>query len=143
MDEENVAGIHGHPDRQQDEDGYVAMHLPPTTGTSQPAGVGKCSYKSNAGRRCQKKTATVSAQCAMHTCQAAGCSNPKSSRAQGCHQHRQLNAGLVESDSYATLRGDQQVYDKTAPQYDTVAFAHADYAALGLHAAYDSVDTEA
>ena len=30
-----------------------------------------------------------------------------------------------------------------APQYDTVGFAHADYAALGLHAAYDSVDTEA
>ena len=34
----NVAGIPGHPDRQQDEDGYVAMHLPQTTGTSQPAG---------------------------------------------------------------------------------------------------------
>jgi hypothetical protein len=30
-----------------------------------------------------------------------------------------------------------------APQYDTVGFAHADYATLGLHAAYDSVDTEA
>ena len=76
----------------------------------------------------------------MHTCQAAGCSNPKSSRAHGCHQHRQLNAGLVDSNSYATLRGDQKVYDQTAPQYDTVGFAHA---ALGLHAAYDSVDTEA
>ena len=27
----NVAAIPGHPDRQQDENGYVAMHTPPTT----------------------------------------------------------------------------------------------------------------
>ena len=26
----NVAGVPGHPDRQQDEHGYVAMHMPPT-----------------------------------------------------------------------------------------------------------------
>ena len=26
----NVAGVPGHPDRQQDEYGYVAMHMPPT-----------------------------------------------------------------------------------------------------------------
>ena len=30
-----------------------------------------------------------------------------------------------------------------APQYETPSFFNADYAALGLHAAYDSVDTEA
>ena len=48
----------------------------------------------------------------MHTCQARSCSKPKSSRAQGCHQHSRLNTGRGDSGSYATLSGDQQVYDQ-------------------------------
>jgi len=109
-----VAGVvPGHPDQQQHDTRHVAMHLSPTAGGgAQLGGGGQCSYKANTGQRCKNKTTPASAQCAVHTCRTAGCSKPKSSRAQGCSQHSQHSAGLGDAGSYATLRGEHQVYDQ-------------------------------
>ena len=45
---------------------------------------------------------------------------------------------------YSTMIYDEiKIGPVMPPQYDTVEFAHGEYASIGPHAVYDSVDTEA